>query len=94
MILVITTQYSENYGNADQPYWKAKGSCDYKIKNIPTNLPGEQYENIVRLAEFDYSNDFSEEYVIGWDIRDDEYHPDFGFDGEKDYNKIAEEWAL
>ena len=32
--LLITTQVYENYGDADKPYWKAKGGGDYVVKNF------------------------------------------------------------
>jgi len=32
--LLIQTQVYENYGDADKPYWKAKGGGDYVVKNF------------------------------------------------------------
>jgi hypothetical protein len=32
--LLITTQVYENYGSADEPYWKPKGGTDYVVKKF------------------------------------------------------------
>jgi hypothetical protein len=35
MMVVISTQYMENYGTPTQSYWKYKGGSDYKVLNVP-----------------------------------------------------------
>jgi len=32
--LLIVTQVLENYGSEDNPWWKAKGSSEYVVKNF------------------------------------------------------------
>jgi len=32
--LLIQTQVYENYGTADEPYWKPKGGADYVVKKF------------------------------------------------------------
>ena len=70
-MLVIHTQYRENYGTEDQPYWKNKGGQEYKVKNVPSN------ENITTIIEninnIEYSNSMSQQFVIFWSIQDDDY---------------------
>ena len=39
MMIVLRTQYRENYGTPETPYWKNKGGSEYKITNVPTYLP-------------------------------------------------------
>lgn len=73
-MLVIATQYCENYGTDTDPYWKFKGGSEYKILNVPMNI---DYEEVIAAADIAYSNDYSEEYVIGWSIENDDYLSDF-----------------
>jgi hypothetical protein len=69
-MLVIRTQYMENYGTAKEPYWKMKGGQDYKILNVPLNT---NYEEIVALADLEYKNEYQEEYILDWSIESDDY---------------------
>jgi hypothetical protein len=103
-ILVIRTQYRENYGTAEQPYWKNKGGQDYKITDVPPN------ENIATIIEninnIEYSNSMSEEFVINWSWENDDYLSEFEksqleYDGKilyKEptmmYNELTEERTM
>lgn len=64
-MLVIETQVYENYGNQ----WKAKGGNTYKILNVPH----QDFEAVINAAAIGYKNEFSEEYVIGWSVENDDY---------------------
>jgi hypothetical protein len=70
-MLVIRTQYRENYGTEDQPYWKNKGGQEYKVKNVSSN------ENITTIIEninnIEYSNSMSQQFVINWSWENDDY---------------------
>lgn len=70
-MLVIRTQYRENYGTEDQPYWKNKGGQEYKVTNVPSN------ENITTIIEninnIEYSNSMSQQFVINWSWENDDY---------------------
>ena len=74
MKLVIQTQYSENYGSTDKPYWKFKGGDTY----IVPNLSPAQSERILRdgiptlKALIEYKNSMSEEYVTYYRIVEDD----------------------
>jgi hypothetical protein len=79
MIILITTQYRENYGVHDwdgvgacPQYWKNKGGTDYKITGVKES---DDHEEIVRLATdaIEYSNDASSENVIGWSLKWDDH---------------------
>jgi hypothetical protein len=66
MKLVITTQYTENYGDAEKPYWKLKGGSVYAIENL-TQAQAERgaksgLPNLSRLIES--KNSMSEEYIV------------------------------
>ena len=65
MMLVLTTQYMENYGDAENPYWKYKGGNDYKILNAPTDSAGIQELVVKAKAKIEYSNPMTREYLIG-----------------------------
>lgn len=75
----ITTQYRENYGTADEPYWKSKGGDEYII-----DVPGFNYDHEMAfkkgqmivdemLPKIEYSNTFNEEYIIGWGFVPDDF---------------------
>ena len=73
-MLVITTQYYENYGSTENPYWKAKGGEDYKITNVPLNI---DFAEVVAAAGIGYVNDYAKEFVIDWFIEGDDYLTDY-----------------
>lgn len=72
MMLVLTTQYMENYGDAENPYWKYKGGNDYKVLNV--NARGDALELLVvkAKAKIEYSNPMTREYLIGWIVMPDD----------------------
>jgi hypothetical protein len=74
-MLVIRTQYRENYGTTEQPYWKNKGGQEYKVTNVPSN------ENITTIIEninnIEYSNSMSQQFVINWSWENNDYMSEF-----------------
>lgn len=71
-MIVISTQYLENYGDAENPYWKYKGGSDYKILNfIGREQDAAALVNKIR-SRIEYANDFSQEYILGWNIMPDD----------------------
>ena len=91
MMLVISTQYMENYGAHDwdgkgecPQYWKMKGGSEYKVLDIPLNI---DYNEIVNAAGVETNTDYCREYIIGWSVESDDYLSDFEksqleYDGE------------
>ncbi len=73
--LLITTQVYENYGDADQPYWKPKGGSDYVVKNIDVN----RANDIVNLVsgEIECDNEMFREYIINFEVVADDYLTEF-----------------
>ena len=67
MKLVIYTQYTENYGEADAPYWKNKGGSTYVVENLTqpqvTKIKEQGLPTLTALIE--YANSFSTESIIG-----------------------------
>ena len=74
MKLVIQTQYSENYGSADKPYWKFKGGETYIVENLnPAQAERILSHGIPTLkALIEYKNSMSEESVIYYRIVEDD----------------------
>lgn len=91
MMLVIRTQYCENYGAHDwdgegecPQYWKFKGGSEYKVQGVPLNV---DYQAVVSAAGVEYSSNFAKEYIVDWSIESDDYLSWFEksqleFDGE------------
>ena len=76
MMVVIRTQYRENYGTEDQPYWKFKGGSEYKVTNVPTNAVIHEVVDAVR-SEVEYNGPMSEQYILDWSVEDDGYLSEF-----------------
>ena len=72
MMLVVSTQYMENYGSPGQSYWKQKGGSDYKVMNIPTDLDPDQILDQI-APRIEYKTSHSEEYIIGYTLRPDDW---------------------
>jgi hypothetical protein len=79
MILVIDTQYMENYGAHDwdgkgecPQYWKAKGGNEYKVTGIPKNV---DVDHVLFMLgqEVQWSDNGSISTVIGTHIEGDDY---------------------
>ena len=70
MILVIDTQYWENYGAHDwdgkgecPQYWKAKGGSNYKISGAPQSL---SYDELLKYSlAVEVNNEYCREQVMG-----------------------------
>ena len=74
--LLIQTQVYENYGDADKPYWKAKGGGDYVVKNF------KQFNKVTEVvmalrSQIEQDNEFFQETVIGWEVVTDDYLTEF-----------------
>lgn len=74
--LMITTQYCENYGSPDEPYWKFKGGSEYFVPNVNECDMVDVVVDRVR-AQVEYANPMSEEYVVGYEIVADDYMTEF-----------------
>lgn len=77
MMLVIDTQYMENYGAHDwdgigkcPEFWKMKGGYQYKILGAPSDA--DPYE-IAKLCNIEYDDIGSKEYVIGYHWESDDW---------------------
>jgi hypothetical protein len=76
MKILITTQYRENYGTAENPYWKYKGGEDYFILGVDPvkTAPGVLVEQV--RGQIEYSGAMSEEYILDWElVADDALSP-------------------
>ena len=74
--LLIQTQVFENYGDADKPYWKAKGGNDYVVKNFKKF--NKVTESVMALrGEIEQDNDYCREYIINFEVVADDYLTEF-----------------
>ena len=74
--LMITTQYRENYGSPDEPYWKFKGGSEYFVPNVDECDMVDVIVDRVR-PQVEYANPMSEEYILGYEIVADDYMTEF-----------------
>jgi hypothetical protein len=74
MKIVIQTQVRENYGSADQPYWKCKGGSTFIVPDLtPVQAVKVQEQGIPTLtALIESRNDMFEEYVVGFSVVDND----------------------
>ena len=82
MMLVIHTQYSENYGAHDwdgtgecPQYWKMKGGSEFKILGVPDGLRGHEVQAIVSRVRnrVETNTHYSRETIMDWQLKDDDY---------------------
>ena len=74
--LLIQTQVLENYGDADKPYWKAKGGGDYVVKKF------KQFNKVTEVvmalrSQIEQDNEYFQETIIGWEVVADDYLTEF-----------------
>jgi len=74
--LLITTQVYENYGDADKPYWKAKGGSDYVVKKFKQLNKVTEVVMALR-GQIEQDNEFFQESIIGWEVVADDYLTEF-----------------
>jgi hypothetical protein len=73
-MIVIQTQYRENYGTSTEPYWKSKGGSEYKVLNTPDLSDAEVTELVMSIRpKIEYNETFSEEYITDWFTAPDTY---------------------
>jgi len=79
MIVVIDTQFMENYGAHDwdgqgecPQYWKMKGGSSYKVLNVPADADIKSVVDLV-APEFVHDDIGSREYIIGYSMENDDF---------------------
>lgn len=72
MKILITTQYRENYGTPDEPYWKFKGGEDFFILGVdPLRVaPGTLVEQV--RGRLEWSDAMSESWIWDWQLVPDD----------------------
>lgn len=74
MELMIVTQCWENYGTADEPYWKPKGALFNVIENAPEGLSSAA---LTGLSEaFTHASDYYMELALVKHIEPNGYNAD------------------
>lgn len=82
MKLLICTQYYENYGSADVPYWKPKGGEEYFYDLFSfkfNDMASKKLQMIVDSLrdQVEWSDEFSKQYIISWSVVEDDYMTEF-----------------
>ena len=70
--LVILTQVYENYGSAEKPHWKAKGSDNYVVPNFTQFNSAQAVVDSIR-DQCEIDNEFYNEYIVDWYVVEDDY---------------------
>ena len=74
MMLVIRTQFQENYaahqGFTGEYRWKMKGGSEYKVKNVPLNV---DYASVVAKAGVEQDNEYTKETIVDWSLENNDY---------------------
>ena len=83
MILVIDTQFQENYGAHDwdgegacPQHWKFKGGSCYKVINVPKDMDLDLVVGLVR-GEIEQDSDYAREYILGHHLEANDWMSDF-----------------
>jgi len=71
--LMISTQVYENYGSAEKPHWKAKGGCDYAVRNFNGNYSKALAVVTALRDKIEQDNEYFREHIIDWAIEADDY---------------------
>lgn len=77
MKILITTQYTENYGTPEEPYWKLKGGEDYFITNFKGSEQDATKLVMANREKIEYANDFSKERIIDFFVVPDDFVSEF-----------------
>ena len=78
MKLYIWTQCRENYGTAEQPYWKFKGGIDYFVPMGKSVSDSKATDLVMAYREdIEVAHPMYEEYILGWEVVADDYMTDF-----------------
>ena len=75
--LLITTQVYENYGSADEPYWKPKGGSDYVVKKFKGGEAAATMAVMGLRSQIECDNEGYREYILGWEFVGDKYLTEF-----------------
>jgi len=73
MMLVIRTQYMENYGTADEPYWKMKGGSEYKVRDARGSEEEITALVMALRGRVEHDGAMSREYILDWSMEADDY---------------------
>jgi ABC-type uncharacterized transport system involved in gliding motility auxiliary subunit len=97
MMLVIRTQYRENYaahqGFDGTYYWKNKGGSEYKVKNLPSVSDEDLTTIVLSLrSQIEQDNDYFQTTILDWSVESDTYLSEFErsqleYDGEITYKE-------
>lgn len=72
--LYIFTQDYENYGDEDDPYWKAKGGSDYFVEDFD----GDEAMTVMLVRDqIECNNSYFRSQILGWEVVPNDYMTEF-----------------
>jgi hypothetical protein len=72
--LYIFTQNYENYGDEENPHWKAKGGSDYFVPDFD----GDETTTIMLVRDqIECNNAFYQSSILGWEVVPNDYMTEF-----------------
>ncbi len=78
----------ENYGTADEPYWKPKGGADYVVKKFKDF--NKVTETVMALrSQIEQDNEYYREHIINFEVVANDYMTDFEKDQWEYEGKIT-----
>jgi hypothetical protein len=76
MKIHMWTQDIENYGSADEPYWKTKGGEDFFVPLTDVSLTVEEAVQKA-TAQIECNDEMFTRYVAGYNVVEDDYLTEF-----------------
>ena len=73
MQIAIQTQVYENYGSAEEPFWKAKGGNTILVTDVPRFVDYQAVVDHAGSIGIECENAMFREYIIGWSTEEDDY---------------------
>lgn len=100
--LVIHTQHKENYGAHDwdgkgecPQYWKFKGGNTYVVRDLSSahinKISDQGIPTLTKLIES--KSEYFEEYIIGWEIMDDDARECEDWDSVIEFQWSIDRWT-
>jgi hypothetical protein len=95
MKLFIECQYLENYGTASNPHWKYKGGEEYFYSLEDFRFGGDLADKKLSMivdslrSKVEWNDEFSQQYILGWSVVEDDYLTSFEKDQLEYEGKIT-----
>ena len=75
--IYVFTQNYENYGSAEEPYWKPKGSTDFFIPNFNGSAAEATATVMAYAPQIECANEFYTSAIVDFEVVADDYMTEF-----------------